>query len=326
MRHKFYGMKKIIVLFLLITNFSFSQTATDAVKKDTSYWKKSGFIGLNFSQTALSNWQGGGEDNFALNAILNLEANYKKDKIEWNNKLDAQYGIIKPGTNKLFRKNIDQIFAVTKFNVYAFKKYWFYSLTADFRSQLTPGYNYVGDSIAGHLVSNWAAPAYIQLGLGLDYKPADYFSASLAPIAGKITIVNDQILADAGSFGVDKATYDTAGVRVIAGKKVRYEFGGRFTLKFKKDLGKNVNVDTYFDLFSNYLHNPGNIDVVWNTLITFKINKFLTATLSTKLLYDDDVIIKYDWNKDGKYDNKNDINGPRVQVMSSFGLGLGYKF
>lgn len=292
--------------------------------KDTS-WKIHGFTGLNFAQTALSNWQGGGQDNIAFTGIANIEANYKKGKAEWSNKLDLQYGIVLQGNSKYWKKNVDQILAITQLNHELVGKHLFSSVMADFRSQFAPGYDYSGDT-ARKLVSAWAAPAYVQLALGVDYRIEDYFSATISPIAGKVTIVSDQNLADAGSYGVQKATYDTAGMLLTHGKRVRYEFGGRFTLKFKKDIGKNVNVDTYLDLFSNYAHNPQNIDVVWNTLITFKINKFLSASISTKLIYDDDIIIKYDWNKDGQYTNPHDINGPRVQLLTNIGVGLGYKF
>jgi hypothetical protein len=113
--------------------------------KDTS-WKVSGFFGLNFSQTALNNWQGGGQDNITFTSILSFEANYKKGRHEWNNKLDVQYGIVSQGNSKFWKKNIDQILAVSQYNVLAFKKSWFYSTMADFRSQLSPGYNYSGDN------------------------------------------------------------------------------------------------------------------------------------------------------------------------------------
>lgn len=317
-------MKKIFTLtFFSLTLFSVAQ---DVAKKDTS-WKTSGFFGLNASQTALSNWQGGGQNNVAVNGILNIQAEYKKGKHTWLNKLDAQYGIIKPGDVKLFRKNIDQLFALSKYNLDAWGKYWFYVAQADFRSQLAPGYNYVGDSIAGPAGSDFTSPAYIQLALGLDYKPVKYFSATFAPIAGKITWVNRQYLADAGAFGVEKAKTNTAGDTIITrGKKVRYEFGGRVILKFKKDIFKNVNLDSYLDLFSNYGNNPQNIDVVFNNLLTFKINKYFTANIISQMVYDDDIITKYDWNQDGKYDNKNDIFGPRLQIISTFAIGFGYKF
>ena len=76
-------------------------------------------------------------------------------------------------------------------------------------------------------------------------------------------MVNRQYLADEGAYGVEKAVVDTAGRVVTHGKKTRLEFGGRVILKFKKDIFKNVNLDSYLDLFSNYGHNPGNIDVVF---------------------------------------------------------------
>ncbi|MES2138847.1 MAG: DUF3078 domain-containing protein [Bacteroidota bacterium] len=295
-------------------------------KTDTTYWKKSGFLGLNASQTSLSNWQGGGDNNVAINAILNVEAVYKKDKQEWTNKLDAQYGLIKPGDVKNFRKNIDQLFALSKYNISAFGKYWYYAAQADYRTQFAPGFNYDGDSIIGRATSDINSPGYIQLALGLDFKPTDYFSVTIAPAAGKITVVNRQHLADAGAFGVEKATYDDAGNMLTMGKKTRFEFGGRIVVKFKKEIVKNFTLDSYLDLFSNYGHNPQNIDVVFNNLFTLKINKYFSANFISQLAYDDDIIIKRDWDKDGKYDNKNDINGPRVQLLSTVALGFGYKF
>lgn len=318
-------MKKLfsfLFVFVLVTNLN-SQDKKPA-KKD-SCWTLKGFVGLNFSQTALSNWQGGGQDNIAFTGLLNYEANFKKGKQEWNNKLDAQFGVVLQGRSKFWKKNVDQLFLMSQYNIKAAKKHWYYSLMADFRSQMSPGYEYYGDT-AKKTVSNWLAPAYIQLALGMDYKVEDYFSVTLSPAAGKITLVNDQNFADNGDYGVTKAVRDASGNIITPGKRSRYEFGGRLTVKFKKDLGKNVNLDTYLDLFSNYFHNPQNVDVVWNTLLTVKITKYFSTTLSVKMIYDDDIIIKYDWNQDGKYDNKNDIYGPRTQWLTNFGFGFGYKF
>ncbi len=309
-------------LFLGITLSLFSQVPS---LLDTS-WKKSGFIGLNASQTSLSNWQGGGQDNIAINSIFNLQATHIKNKHEWLNKLDTQFGLAKPGDSKFFRKNIDQLFALSKIDYHAFGKYWFYVAQGDFRSQFSPGYNYSGDSIIGRATSAFFSPAYIQLALGLDFKPTNYFSITLAPVAGKITVVDRQYLADEGAYGVEKAVLDTSGKVITHGKKTRYEFGGRIIVRFKKDIFKNVNLDSYLDLFSNYLHNPQNIDVVFNNLLTLKINKYFTANVICQMIYDDDIIIKRDWNKDGLYTNKNDINGPRLQVISTFAIGFGYKF
>ena len=148
-------MKKIALTLLLLNSINFfAQDSTSTVTpKDTS-WKTVGFFGLNASQTSMSNWQGGGQDNVALNTIFNVEAVYKKGKTTWSNKLDAQYGIIKTGQGKLFRKNIDQLFALSKLNIDAFAKHWYYAAQTDFRSQLAPGYNYVNDTISGNATSD----------------------------------------------------------------------------------------------------------------------------------------------------------------------------
>lgn len=284
-------------------------------------------MGLTFSQTALHNWQGGGQDNFSIHSIFNLQIEYKRNKSYWMNKIDAQYGLIRPGSDRLFKKNIDQVLYLSKYNLDAWNQYFYYSAMFDFRTQFAPGYNYVGDSIAGRAVSDAFSPAYIQLAVGLDYKPVEYFFITLSPLAGKMTIVSRQYLADAGAYGVEKAQYDpVSGNLLVPGKKTRYEFGGRLTLKFKKDLNKAVNWDSYLDIFSNYLHNPQNMDVIFNNLLTVKLNKIFTFTFIHQVVYDDDIVIRRDWNKDGKFDHPHDINGPRIQMLSTYGIGLGVKF
>jgi hypothetical protein len=330
-------MKKIIVVVaFLFFGKLFAQDPlvlqpakkdTLAEKKDTT-WKVAGFFGVNASSTMLSDWQGGGQNNTALNSLFNIQVNYKKDKHEWANRLDAQYGVAKLGAGDRipFRKNIDQLLALTKYNINAFSKYWYYVAQVDYRTQFAPGYNYAGDSIVGKATSDLNSPGYIQMALGLDFKPTKYFTVTFAPLAGKITHVNRQYLADQGAFGVEPAVTDSMGNIITHGKRTRYEFGGRMIVRFKKDLNKNVNWDSYLDLFSNYNHNPGNIDVIFNNLITIKLGKYFSANIISQMIYDDDIIIKRDWDKDGKYDTKGDINGPRLQALSTFAIGFGYKF
>lgn len=312
---KFYGL----ILFPLFTLAQSNDT--------TKHWKSEGFIGINFSQTALHNWQGGGQDNISLNNVFDYQIVYKKGQHSWSNKIYGNYGLMRTGTDKLFKKNADQLMFISKYNLDAWNKYFFYSAMLDFRTQFAPGYNYQGDSIVGRAISDFFSPAYLQLAFGLDYKPADYFSITFSPLAGKITFVSRQYLADAGAFGVDKAVYDpNTGQMIKPGRKVREEVGCRLTLKFKKNFNKLISWDAYLDLFSNYFHNPQNIDVVFNSLITIKLNKIFTVTIIHQMLYDDDVKIIRDWNKDGKFDNPNDIYGPRLQMLSTFGIGIGFKF
>ena len=55
-------------------------------------------------------------------------------------------------------------------------------------------------------------------------------------------------------------------------------------------------------------------------LIAFKVNKFISASLSTQLIYDHDILIDIDSNGDGNFD----IKKPTTQFKEVFGIGLAY--
>ena len=69
-----------------------------------------------------------------------------------------------------------------------------------------------------------------------------------------------------------------------------------------QDILENVNFQTKLELFSNYAEDPQNVDVNWEILFGMKVNKYITASLSTQLIYDDNTIIKVDNNDDGIID------------------------
>jgi hypothetical protein len=57
--------------------------------------------------------------------------------------------------------------------------------------------------------------------------------------------------------------------------------------------------------------------VNWDMMIAFKINKFLTTTLTTNLVYDDDI---------KTVDAAGNQRGAKVQFREVLGLGLAYSF
>ena len=147
----------------------------------------------------------------------------------------------------------------------------------------------------------------------MDYKPSDHFSAFIAPLTGKLTFVNDKQLSDAGAFGVKP------------GKKSLSEFGGYLRAiytknDFKVDFLKNVTFTTKIDLFSNYIKNPQNVVVNWETLIAFKVNKFISANINTQLVYDDK--IKVPVTRNGVATSI----GSLVQFKEILGVGFAYTF
>ncbi|PLX10468.1 MAG: hypothetical protein C0594_04910 [Marinilabiliales bacterium] len=281
-------------------------------------WKKGGMISLAFSQVSLNRWAAGGQNSISGNGLVTLFANYKEKKSSWENNLELGYGTLKQGENEsLWMKTDDKIDFSSKYG-HRIKKGLYFAGLANFKSQFTAGYNYPNDSVP---ISNFMAPGYALLAIGLDYKPNDNFSLFLAPVTGKMTIVADEGLANAGAFGVEAAIIDTTtGSIITAGKKIRNEFGGYLKMTYKKDFKENISFATRLELFSNYVDNPQNIDIMWENILGVKITKFISLTLTTTLLYDDDVDIEWE-DSDGKMHY-----GPTTQFKEVLGVGFSYKF
>jgi len=316
-------MKRIFLLSLMIisvismTGFGQVTDAEKTLRSQTADtiqgWKKGSVLGLNFAQTSLTNWAAGGENSFAVNGIFSGFANYKKGKSVWDNSLDVGYGLLKQGDED-FKKTDDKIDFLSKYGQEAFR-HFYYAALFNFKTQMTPGYNYPDVTTK---ISDLFAPAYITLALGLDFKPDAYFSAFVAPLTAKFTFVTDTALSNLGAFGVDP------------GEKVKSEIGGYIRAiysknDFKAELLKNVSFTTKIDLFSNYLNNPQNIDVNWETLIAFKVNKYLNVNFNTHLIYDDDIKIQNDRNGNGTIE-PGEGSKSLVQFKEIFGVGFSYKF
>lgn len=230
---------------------------TDTVKG----WRTGGVISASISQTALINWSAGGEGSYAANGLVSIFANYKSEKSAWDNSLDIGYGILEQA-NSGYKKTDDKIDFLSKYGQKAFADFY-YTALVNFKTQFTPGYNASNDKI-----SNLLAPAYLLGAVGLNYQPNKYFNAFLAPLTGKMTIVNDATLSASGAFGV------------TPGEWSRQEFGGYARViysrnDFEAEFLKNLSFTTKLDLFSNFLDRPQNIDVSWETLISMKVNKYI---------------------------------------------------
>jgi hypothetical protein len=159
------------------------------------------------------------------------------------------------------------------------------------------------------------APGYVNLALGINYTPNTSLSMFLSPVNAKMTFVNDQTLADAGSFGVKAAEFDlSTGELIKRGERFRFELGALYNLKFNKDIFENINLIASLNLFSNYLDRPENIDINTDLLFTFKVNSWFSASFNMAIIYDHDIDIR---------DNNGNI-GPRTQYKSVLGAGISY--
>jgi Protein of unknown function (DUF3078) len=314
-----YGMIAVIVLLSGLCQIVFSQV-TDAEKTlrtqkadSVQGWKKGGVFAVNLAQTSLTNWSAGGQNSFAVSGIFSGFANYKRNKSVWVNSLDLGYGLLRQG-NTGYRKTDDKFDFLSKYGYEAFKNFY-YAVLLDFKTQMAPGYNYPDVT---NKISDIFSPAYLVLALGLDYKPSAHLSAFIAPLTAKFTFVSDNILSDAGAFGVSP------------GKKTLSEFGGYLRAiytknDFKNEFLKNVSFTSKIDLFSDYIKNPQNIVVNWETLIALKVNKYLSANFNTQLIYDDKVLIPSDRNGNGTIEPGEGIRS-KIQFKEILGVGFSYNF
>ncbi len=273
---------------------------TISEKDTTQHWKLSGITGINASQTALVNWAAGGENTVAGNFYLNGSLDYTKGKWAWDNDLVLEYGLIYSDEYD-WRKSSDKISYTSKLG-YQINKKWYYSLLADFNTQFAKGYNYPNTN---NYISDFMAPAYSNIALGIDFKPNDNFSLFLSPATARFLFVLDDSLSNAGAYGIDP------------GDKMMVEAGALLKGKMKKTIMTNVDLISNLDMFTPYNSDFGNVDINWEMLFSFKINKILTTTLSTTLRY---------YDREHYYDTEGQDKGPRIQFKEIFGLGIAYRF
>jgi len=308
-------LSSIVLLFLItihIDSFAQDQTvkdlqtdATKDVKKQiidsSKTWNTGGQFDLNLAQGSQSNWAAGGDDfSFSLNTYLGVYAFYRKGAYSWDNTLDLNYGFLNT-TSLGSRKNDDRINLLTKAGRQIAPKL---SLSAlfNFRSQFSKGYSYNKDGTKD-LLSDFMSPAYILLSLGLDYKPVEGLSIFVSPISSRWTIVRNDSLSAKGAYGVP------------AGAKSKNEIGAFVSVNYLQNLSKTITYKGRLDLFSNYEHNPQNVDVLMTNMFTAKVSKVLTASLGLDMIYDDDVKL-FGPNHDS----------PAMQLKSQIAVGMSLKF
>ena len=281
-----------------------SASATKEIKKEKidsgKTWKTGGLFNLNFGQGSQSNWAAGGDDfSLSIASYLGLYAFYKKDKYSWDNTLDLNYGMINT-TSLGTRKNDDRIDLLSKVG-YALSPKLDVAALFNFHSQFSKGYKY-NNYGTKDLLSDFLAPGYVLLSLGLDYKPVKGLSIFVSPFTSRWTIVKNDSLSAKGLYGV------------TPGKKVRNEIGAFASISYITDVNKTISYNGRLDLFSNYGHNPQNVDVMMNNMFVAKVSKILTASLGLNLIYDDDVKL-FGPNHDS----------PALQFKSLIAVGLSIK-
>ena len=287
------------------------------------YWTNQLVTNINFGQTFLSQWAAGGYNNVSLSGTIDGSANYAKGKLIGTNHLVLDYGFLYSADKPILQKNKDRILFESKWGYETPVKHLAYSASFDFRTQFDNNYDYktpAADGTDEPSVQDWLdarklksglfSPAYINLGIGVLWTPAPWFSLNVAPLSGGAVIVSIPEL---------RKTY---GMELVDGNETEYknhrmEFGAQLKLDMGWVINEVFSYTTQATLFYNYLTPKVEPRITWDNKISWKVARFFAINLSTFMIYDPCVLVRAS-QKGGALDSKG------VQFKEFFELGFTY--
>lgn len=312
-------MKKtfaIISVFALAISSAFAQDAVQKAAEDAAaeisgapleevkapkpnYWTNSLSVSVGVNNTQLKNWAAGGYNTLTLASALDAKADYKKDLMSWNNRLQLDYGFLNSSDKEgVFQKNNDRIYLESKWAYQTGENSKLsYTASYDFRSQFTdtPG-GYTQDATTQKwtpdpAVSGFISPAYTNLALGIQWVPNAWFNINVAPLTGGFTIVTNDLLRP--SYGMKVATYAADGTTPETYKAALFQFGAQVKANLKFKINDNFTVESQATVFTDYLAEPY-FRINWDNAIDWQLSKLIKLSFKTWMINDPNVLVTDD--------------------------------
>ncbi len=320
-------MKSFFYLPLLLLCFQsnlFAQAGDDRLKeistmakKDDTGWTKGGGLGFDLAGMGIMNPKvGAGGTRIGLGGLGTFFANKKTEKSYWNNGASLQISAQKlgrtdPAQKSGFQKNLDILRLTSRYGYKLGSDKWFIALDGFAQTLLLKTYasNYLSPVDADDkVVAKFLSPVQLTISPGIDYKPTPHLSFFYSPCGIQAIFVADDTIASRGIHG-NKVTRDPDG-QISKYSKSFFGLGSEFKAGYNnKYLDDRLSVTSNLRLFSNYLDNPGNIDVLFTNNFSIMIFKGLSLDLLGEYFYDNDVLVQKDNNGDGIYQVKINSDG-----------------
>ena len=302
-------MKNLLLLLLLLLPLMCFSQENEPSEESKDGWKKTGKITLLINQSAFSNWQAGGDNNFAGNLNLNYDLNYLSGDWSLDNKILASYGLTNSKDDGT-RKTDDRL-ELNSILGKKLKESWSASFFMNFKTQFTDGYDYEDDfmdqnptlSNEDFPASGFFKPAYWSFGPGLLWKKNDNLYFNISPLTAKFTFITSEIYSYNENTQLYESSNDIETFGVDPGDSFLVEVGFNARAYYKFDIMNNISMENILNLFSNYIDKPKNIDLDYTLNLVMKINDVFTTNLTFQTIYDD-----------------NAFNG--FQIREVFGLGV----
>ena len=289
------------------------------------FHKLEGNFGVTLNQLAITHWAAGGESSGSGRVTSNISYTYNRKLFSYVINGIFAYGLANYANDKRVEKSEDRCEISMTASHNSNSRLTFTSI-ASLKTQFTKGYSYPNDSIP---ISGFFSPAYLTLSTGYNYNYKDILSIYISPIAGKMTFVMNQDLADAGSFGVEGGYWNIihGDSTWVKGKNTLSELGINVLVKYKHTITEDIFIFSTLNLYNNYMDpnrsNRWNIDVDWETGIKFTINKRISTILNIHMIYDDNIRFNVTEVIDGVEVTK---QKPILQFKESLGITFLYKF
>jgi hypothetical protein len=270
----------LIGFMILMPSISFAQGGiADSIKTqyDTiSYWRRIAEVAATFKQIGLKNWVTGGSELISLNLSGELWAIKEKERYVWQNLFETNYTLTKQGDLKKIRANTDQWRIVTKYN-WKLENNWAITMGITINSQYGKLYKVKidpnTDEEIATLTSDFLSPGFVWPSFGFTKRKKEQWNISVMPVTGKLIVVLNDSLSNAGAFGVEP------------GKTFTLEAGFGIDAWVKKTILKNMIIESDLSIFSHY-YDMVHTDVRWNFKLRFKVNKYFSSFYTHNFIYD----------------------------------------
>ncbi len=261
---------------------------------------------LQFSQTAVSkNWYDGGHNFFLLLGGLNGYLNYdNRKRTKWENSFEWRMGFntvtgdtIGPKGGRSAMPSDDVLKLNSKFGIQATGNFY-YSATADFQTYL---FDNPAELNSYEDKARLFTPIRINLGIGMEYK-YNWLSVNLSPLSFKFIYLTDTAVVDGFYIKPTEFGIEEGGNRLA-------ELGSTLTVE-TKDYSPipELKINSKFYFYTNYR----NVEIDWEIVAEFAINRFLSTRLLLNPRFDNTVILT-------------DDQKAKLQMKQMLTVGLSYR-
>lgn len=267
------------------------------------HWIRSFSSTLQFSQGYVSpNWYQGGTN--ALNLLADIYYNVKLNpafhpNLLFESTFQYKLGINNAPDDSLRNYSVtEDLLQINSTFGYKAARRWYYSVSAQFRTQVLNSYVKNKRQLASALLS----PAELNVGLGMTYnytnkKKTFTFDASISPLSYTMKIcAKPDSLLNHGTYGID------------ADKHTASKYGSSAECKIRWQMCRNILLHSRIYAFTDY----GYIQADWENTLSMDINRYLSTQIYAHLRYDTTTPHVDGWHK--------------LQVKEILSFGVTYKF